>query len=82
VTNWFNNRVRVLLANDTGFTTAGTYPIGGTGPSAVRTGDLNGDGKPDLVVAIENNKVAVLRAMAAARSLQRSFTAPQARDSE
>jgi hypothetical protein len=44
--------VGVLLGNgDATFQTAVTYGTGGVGAHAVRIADVNGDGKPDLVVA-------------------------------
>jgi Bacterial Ig-like domain (group 3)/FG-GAP-like repeat len=44
--------VGVLLGNgDATFQTAVTYGTGGVGAHSVRIADLNGDGKPDLVVA-------------------------------
>ena len=43
--------VGVLLGNGNGtFQTATTYPAGGHTPFAVTVGDVNGDGRPDLVV--------------------------------
>jgi hypothetical protein len=47
-----NGTVGVLLGNGDGtFRTAVTYGSGGYGPSAVAVADVNGDGKPDLLVA-------------------------------
>jgi len=46
-----NGTVGVLLGNGDGtFQTAVTYASGGQVPSSIALGDLNGDGKPDLVV--------------------------------
>lgn len=54
--------VSVLLGNGDGtFHPQSTYPSGGTGPSAIAIGDVNGDFKPDLAVANYNsNSVGVL----------------------
>jgi hypothetical protein len=57
-----SNTISVLLgqAGDT-FAAATTYSSGGTGPGGVAVGDVNGDGRPDVVtVNIYSNKVAVL----------------------
>ena len=44
--------VGILLGNgDATFQTAVTYDTGGVGAHSVRIADVNGDGKPDLVVA-------------------------------
>jgi FG-GAP-like repeat/FG-GAP repeat len=44
--------VGVLLNNGNGtFQTAVAYDSGGLGPSSIAVGDVNGDGKPDVVVA-------------------------------
>jgi len=46
------NTVAVLLGNGDGtFQAAVTYGSGGVGPSSVAVADVNGDGKPDIVVA-------------------------------
>jgi hypothetical protein len=47
--------IGVLLGNGNGtFKTAVTYDSGGNGPRSVAVADVNGDGKPDIVVANEN----------------------------
>ena len=49
-----NGLVSVLLGNGDGtFQTAVSYSSGGVDAWAVAVGDMNGDGKPDLVVANE-----------------------------
>jgi hypothetical protein len=51
--NQSNNTVSVLLglgAAPGTFGPAAAYPTGGTAPEGLKTGDLNGDGRPDLVV--------------------------------
>jgi hypothetical protein len=50
----YSSTVGVLLGNDDGtFKKVVTYPSGGYNPSAVAIADVNGDGKPDLLVANE-----------------------------
>jgi hypothetical protein len=50
--NCTNGSVSVLLGNGTGtFQTAVSFASGGEYPVAVAAADVNGDGKPDLVVA-------------------------------
>jgi hypothetical protein len=47
-----NGSVSVLLGNGDGtFKTAVTYASGGFGPGSVAIADVNGDGRPDLLVA-------------------------------
>jgi len=60
--NCAHGSVSVLLGNGDGtFQTAVSYDPGGTGAQSVAVADVNGDGKPDLVVAIfYYNTVAVL----------------------
>jgi hypothetical protein len=50
--NCANGEVSVLLGNGNGtFQTAVSYASGGYGPVSVAVKDVNGDGKPDLVIA-------------------------------
>ena len=63
VSNYGSNNVTILLGNGLGgFTAAPVSPIAvGSVPDGLVTGDFNGDGKPDLAVANENdNNVTVL----------------------
>jgi VCBS repeat protein len=64
ITNTDSNNVTVLLGNGAGgFTEAPSSPFstGGGGPSSVETGDLNGDGRADLVIAnADTSNVSVL----------------------
>jgi len=54
VADTVNNLLRVYLGNSSGsFTAAGTVPfLAGSNPGAVRLGDITGDGKSDIVVAL------------------------------
>jgi FG-GAP-like repeat/FG-GAP repeat len=60
--NCAHGLVGVLLGNGDGtFQPAVSYDAGGTGAWSVAVADVNGDGKPDLVIAIAfSNMVAVL----------------------
>jgi hypothetical protein len=50
--SYFSNTVGVLLGNGDGtFQPVVTYSSGGGGPSSVAIADVNGDGKPDILVA-------------------------------
>ena len=67
VTNYFScnicseSSVAVLLGNGDGtFQAAVTYDTGGPGAWSVAVADVNGDGKPDLIVANEGGTVGVL----------------------
>ena len=63
VANYGSNNVGVLLntGNGTFPATATTYSSNGSGPRGLAAADLNGDGKPDLVVAnYASNTVGVL----------------------
>src|SRR5262245_49426803 len=56
-------KVSVLLNTGGGvFGTAASFPTGGSSPSSLALGDVNGDGRTDLVVTNSNSAtVAVLR---------------------
>jgi len=44
------------------FATRVDIPITGNWPASIKAGDLDGDGKPDLIITLENsNKLAILR---------------------
>ena len=51
VANAGSNTVSVLLGNGNGTFQAQQTFATGTSPSSVAVGDVNGDGKPDIVVA-------------------------------
>ena len=56
-----NGVVGVLLANGDGtFQTAASFDSGGLGATSVAVSDVNGDGKPDLVVNLFSSTVGVL----------------------
>lgn len=57
-----NGSVGVLLGNGDGtFASVVNYPSGGAGAQSVAVADLNGDGKPDVLVANSNsNNVGIL----------------------
>src|SRR5262249_30803985 len=56
--------VGVLLGNGDGtFQKVVTYILGGNGPYSVVVADLNGDGKPDIVVATEHIAVNACQAV-------------------
>lgn len=56
----YNGAVGVLLGNGNGrFQPAGTFPSGGYRAGAVAVTDLNGDGKPDIVVTTCDNSLCV-----------------------
>jgi FG-GAP-like repeat len=60
VSNWQSNDVSVLLGTGTGsLRQQRRYPSGGCCVNAIQAGDVNKDGKPDVVVATQHN-VAVL----------------------
>jgi gliding motility-associated-like protein len=66
--NYFDNNVSVLRNTSvSGIITAGSFAskvdfATGTGPFSIATGDLNGDGKPDLVTPnYGSNTISVLR---------------------
>jgi hypothetical protein len=66
VTNYTDNTVSVLLNTTSGgaavpsFAAQQTFPVG-THPYALTTADVNGDGRPDIVVAnISDSTISVL----------------------
>jgi hypothetical protein len=57
VANGGSDNISVRLSNDNGtFAAAVPYGSGGSKPVGVATGDFNGDGKPDVVVANEQSE--------------------------
>lgn len=67
VTIWNSNKVTVLRNTSTaGSVTASSFAAkvefpAGTGPMGIVISDIDGDGRPDLVITNENNTVSILR---------------------
>jgi hypothetical protein len=83
VTNFLEDSVSVLLnaaapgSSTTSFAPAVSFPTGSY-PSVAKVGDLDGDGRPDLVVAdLASNTLTVLRNTTPTGSLTPSFAARQ-----
>ena len=84
VANYSDTTVSVLLnttapgASTSSFATQKTFPAGYGLPEFLATADVNGDGRPDLIVGnIQNNSVAVLLNTTAPGAATPSFAAQQ-----
>ena len=76
---WSGNPGKISVQLGTGaggFIASGTYPCG-QGPNNIAVGDVNGDGKPDVLVAnLMDNTVSVLLGTGTGELVPRSISRP------